>query len=131
MKRKILLAYFVLLGVATLFTPLSVSAQFNDALNQACAGQGADSVACKEIDRGLNDTNPVTSTTQDVVDLMSLVIGIIAVIIIIVAGVTMTMSQGDSGKIKSSRDAILYSAVGLVVVALSRTIIIFILNRTS
>lgn len=131
MKRKILLASLILVGVATFFTPLTVSAQFNDALNQACAGQGSESVTCNEIKSGLNDTNPVTSTTQDVVDLMSLVIGIIAVIIIIVAGVTMTMSQGDSGKIKSSRDAIIYSVVGLVVVALSRTIIIFILNRTS
>lgn len=131
MKRIVFLASLILVGATTFLNPLSVSAQFNDALNQACAGQGADSVACNEIKSGLNDTNPVTSTTQDVVDLMSLVTGIIAVIIIIVAGVTMTMSQGDSGKIKSSRDAILYSAVGLVVVALSRTIIIFILNRTS
>ncbi|HMT56096.1 MAG TPA: hypothetical protein PKD20_04435, partial [Candidatus Saccharibacteria bacterium] len=74
--------------------------------------------------------NPVTSTGQNVANLLSAAVGVAAVIVIIVAGVNMTMSQGDSGKVKASRDAIIYAAVGLVVVALSRTIVYFVVNRT-
>ena len=41
----------------------------------------------------------------------------------------MIFSAGESSSIKSARDAIIYAAVGIVVVALARTIVIFIVNR--
>ena len=120
----------MLLFSAAILGPISMaSAQFNGILEDACNGR--DSIACNELEIGRNGTSPVTSSTLTAVNIISVVTGTIAVVVIIISGITMTMSQGDAGKIKSSRDAIIYSAVGLVVIALSRTIIIFILNRTS
>jgi hypothetical protein len=126
---KALLASLVVFFSALFFAPQITSAAF-DPLGQACSGNAGSSTACTESETGKTIDNPVTDTSQSVINIISVVSAVAAVVVIIVAGVTMTLSQGDSGKIKSSRDAIIYAAVGLVVTALARTIVIFILNRT-
>jgi hypothetical protein len=60
---------------------------------------------------------------------LSLAVGVVAILIIIVAGVKMSLSTGDSGKIKSSRDQIIYASVGLIVATLAQAIVRFVLNR--
>lgn len=60
---------------------------------------------------------------------LSLAAGIIAILVIIVAGIKMTLSTGDSGKVKSSRDSIIYASVGLMVAILAQGIVRFVLNR--
>ncbi len=122
------------LTMTILFTFLGLSDKIGyaayDPLADACSGNGSGSAACIEsAPSSLND-NPVTDTTQKIVNIVSVIVGAAAVVVIIVAGITMTTSQGDSGKIKSSRDAIIYATVGLVVTALARTIVIFVINRT-
>ncbi|HMT18628.1 MAG TPA: hypothetical protein PKD15_01190 [Candidatus Saccharibacteria bacterium] len=128
MKQFMILATALL----SLLLPLGgvAAAQFDTVIPNVCNGKTSDSATCTEIDQGASGTNPVTSTGQNVANLLSAAVGVAAVIVIIVAGVNMTMSQGDSGKVKASRDAIIYAAVGLVVVALSRTIVYFVVNRT-
>lgn len=105
-----------------------VSAQFNP-LEEACeSGTASDSAICKEANR---TDNPVTGTSgiiQRVANVLAFVGGVIAVIIIVVAGITMTLSGGDPAKVKSSRDAIIYAAIGLLVVVLARSIVIFVIN---
>ena len=60
---------------------------------------------------------------------LSLIIGVIAILIIIIAGIKMTISSGDSGKVKAARDQIIYAAVGLIVAVLAQGIVRFVLNR--
>ena len=55
----------------------------------------------------------------------------IAVVIIMISGLKMIMSSGDSKKLSDARNAIIYAAVGLVVIALARVIIEFILRLVS
>lgn len=55
--------------------------------------------------------------------------GVLAVIFIVYAGFLYVTSGGDSGKVKTAKDIILYSAVGLVVIVMARSIVIFALNR--
>ena len=100
-------------------------------LDKICADNPAASV-CEEINQVDSSDNPITGDSgvvPRVVDILSLAVAVISVIIIIVAGITMTVSSGDAGKVKSSRDAIIYAVVGIVVVALARPIIIFVVNR--
>lgn len=141
--RTSFLSLALLLGILSIFPPVVAKAQF-DPLNANCGTQGNEiggcidlcneqtdnSVACTENELGKGTENPVTTTTQNVVNLLSLATAAIAVVVIIIAGITMTLSQGDAGKVKSSRDAIIYAAVGLVVAALARAIVFFIVNRT-
>jgi len=121
---------FGLIGFAALVGP-TVSAQF-DPLEKTCAQPGAaDSTICKEkaATAGEDPLAGEDSTLMKITNLLSLATSVIAVIVIIVAGFTMTLSSGDTAKISSSRNAIIYAAVGLIVVALSRAIIIFVINR--
>lgn len=63
------------------------------------------------------------------VNIISLVVGIVAVIMIIVGGFKYITSSGDSGKVGSAKNTILYAIIGLVVVALAQVIVKFVLNR--
>lgn len=102
-----------------------------DPLGQACVGQ-PNAAACQESAEGQGEENPVSGSDGVIIraaNLIALATGVIAVVIIIIAGITTTLSAGDAGKIKSSRDAIIYAAVGPVVIALARTIVVFIVNR--
>ena len=54
--------------------------------------------------------------------------GIVAVIVLIVGGILYVTSNGDAGKVKRAKDAILYSIVGLVVVMMAFVITNFIVE---
>ena len=93
---------------------------------------GSIPAVCQEALNQQGEDNPLTGqdgTLTRVANILAVVTGVIAVIIIVVAGITMTLSNGDSGKVQSSRNAIIYATVGLVVVALARSIVIFVINR--
>ncbi len=101
-----------------------------DPLGTTCL-EAPESTICKERDATLQK-NPVTGddgVLTKIVNLVAVAVSIISVIIIIIAGITMSLSAGDSNKVQSSRNAIIYALVGLVVVALSRAAVVFVINR--
>lgn len=55
--------------------------------------------------------------------------GVAAILIILIGGFIMITAGGDANKAHSGRSAIIYAAVGLVVIVLGRTIIGFVINR--
>lgn len=59
------------------------------------------------------------------------VAGVIAVIFIIVGGVTYMTSAGDPGKIQKAKSTLLYSVIGLIVVALAYAIVNFAIGAIS
>lgn len=63
------------------------------------------------------------------INIISLVVGIVAVIMIIVGGFKYITSSGDSGKVGSAKNTILYAIIGLVVVALAQVIVRFVLTK--
>lgn len=108
--------------------PIRVSAQF-DPLGAACSENSA-SAACTESKNAQDkDANPVTDTVNNVANLIAIATAVVSIIVIIIAGITMVFSAGESAAIKSARDAIIYAAVGMVVVGLARSIVVFIVNR--
>lgn len=105
-------------------------------LNQAVCGDDVDPDKrpdiCADLDPVDKDVNPLygpEGVLTRAVNALSLVIGVVAIIIIILAGIKMTMSTGDAGKVKSARDQIIYACVGLVVAVLAQAIVRFVLNR--
>ncbi len=108
--------------------PIRAYAQF-DPLEAACA-ENSSSPACVESQRGQNQTeNPVTETVNNVANLIAIATAVVSVIVIIVAGITMVLSSGEASSIKSARDAIIFASVGMVIVVLARSIVVFIVNR--
>ncbi|HEY1085887.1 MAG TPA: hypothetical protein VGE34_04140 [Candidatus Saccharimonadales bacterium] len=75
---------------------------------------------------------PTASADEVVGNVLRLVYfaaAIVCIITIVIAGILYSISNGDSGKVKTAKDAILYAVIGLVVVMFAFTITGFILGR--
>ncbi len=98
--------------------------------NSLCAGVNLDvSSNCQS---GISDqdaTAKVNDLIKDVINIFSLVVGVVAVIMIIIGGFRYITSGGDSSNISSAKNTILYAIIGLIIVALSQTIVRFVLGR--
>lgn len=133
--RKTFIIMLSMIGIISLAGLFGASAYAQDEgsfdpLAKTCA-QAPESAICLEKAAKENE-NPLSgedSTLMKITNLLALATSVIAVIVIVVAGITMSLSGGDSGKIQSSRNSIIYALVGLLVVALSRSIIFFVINR--
>lgn len=66
-----------------------------------------------------------------IIDIISVIVGIIAVVMIIIGGFKYITSGGDSGKVTSAKNTIIYAIVGLVIVALAQFIVKFVLGQSS
>jgi len=112
---------FALLGVLAVSTPAYAA---NGVFKEACSGSS--SVVCNQQKNG--EAKTLTFVKQ-IIGLLMVAIGIISVIVIIVGGIRFTTSNGDSAKIKSAKDTILYAVVGLIVAVLAFPIATFVLDR--
>ena len=120
--RIILTGFFMLIALTA---PVPVGAQL-ESLKQSCIG--VDSPICNDLRSEQNPTTGTDSIFVTIANILAIIAGIIAVIIIIIAGITMMTSGGDSGKVKSSRDTIIYAAIGIVVIVLARTLVLYVIN---
>jgi hypothetical protein len=135
--KKLLISLILALSGIFLFQGVlatGVSAEQFDPLAPTCNAasdtQEAQAI-CDDSTDGA-DRDPINGdggVIADVANLLALAGGVIAVFIIVIAGITMMTSGGDAGKVSSSRNAIIYAAVGLVVIVLARTIVVFIFDR--
>ena len=73
----------------------------------------------------------VDSVVNTIVKLLGWAAGILAVIMIIVSGIKYISSGGDSSKIASAKNALVYAIVGIIIVALSQVIVRFVLGQTT
>lgn len=89
-------------------------------------GSGKD---CKDTAAG--GGTQVDSVIQTIVRVLGIVAGILAVIMIIVSGIKYITSGGDSSKIASAKNALVYALVGIVIVALSQVIVRFVLSNAA
>lgn len=73
--------------------------------------------------------DPITNLITTVVKVFSIIIGVVSVVMIMYGGFRYITSGGDSGKITSAKDTILYAVIGLSVAALAQFIVQYVLNR--
>ena len=135
--KRIAAGLMVTLAVVGLPVALSLSTPGHVSAAAAigdCLSQGAG------LDGTLGDTcTPTTSDAGDdltdiittIVNIVSVVVGVVAVIMIIWGGAKYITSGGESGKITSAKNTIIYALIGLVIVALAQVIVHFVLNKTS
>ena len=116
-----------------LLVPVAVtamaSANHTDIHKNLCEGVSLSlsGSGCEENDEEAK--NQLNSIIKKVIAIFSLIVGIVSVIMIIIAGLKYVTSGGDSTKVTSAKDTILYAVVGLVVVALSQFIVQFVLGE--
>ena len=123
MKQQIKNAALALVMVLGLSVPLAASA---GAINvfEACNDTNKDTAVCKS-----QDNDSVNNLAKDVISTLLFVIGIVAVIMIIIGGIRYTLSNGDASQIKSAKDTVLYSVIGLIVSMLAYAIVNFVVGR--
>jgi len=118
---------FLAIAGSLLLMPVTVSAAFNPFADACSTGGSSGSAACQA-----NGSDPLTGANGKITQatrLISYLAGIASIIIMIVAGIMYITSGGDPGKIGEARDAVVYAAVGLVIVVLAQGLILFVLNR--
>ncbi len=115
------------MAFATL-APATVSAQSSQA--SICEGSGGTPGTNK--DGGFTCTKDgekkLGARIEDIVNVLLFVLGAIAVIVIVIGGIKYATSDGDSGKVTSAKNTILYAVVGLVVAILAYAIVNFVLG---
>jgi hypothetical protein len=112
--------------VASLLTPFALSPAYvaagpfsgTEAKNQACAGIN-----------GCTSTTSLDNTIKAALNILSAVAGVAAVIMVIIAGFKYITSGGDSGKVSSAKNTMVYAIIGIIVVAMSQFIAQFVINR--
>ncbi len=118
----------ILLGaiVAALLVVLMPEVGFTQAseVRQGIGATGVDTTE-GEARSGIN------SLIQTTINIISWIVGIISVIMIIIGGLKYIMSTGDSQKVDSAKNTILYAVIGLVIVAFAQIIVLFVLDTTT
>lgn len=127
--KKLLITIMTMLSTfssaAVVAQPALVAANHTAAHTAVCEGIGKTGGDCGD------DESELNKAVQAVVNILSIVVGVVAVIMIIIGGLKYVTSSGDSNKVSSAKNTILYAIVGLVIVALSQFIVRFVLDRAT
>ncbi|HEX5798455.1 MAG TPA: hypothetical protein VFX79_03810, partial [Candidatus Saccharimonadales bacterium] len=121
----------IALGFSLVFSAPGASAAdslFSGAKREACAGTQLTGTAA-DANCTADDQDRLVGTIKKGINFFSVIIGIIAVIMIIIGGFRYIISDGDSGKINTARNTIIYALVGLLLVAFAQVIVRFVLTR--
>lgn len=124
--RRVLISIFVAFA-AVFFVTANVRAQ--DPFGGICDGQRTQSSVCKAEGTTSNPLFGPTGVITRVVQILVIIAGVASVIMIMFGGFKYITSSGDSAKIGSAKDTILYAVIGLVVTILAQTIVSFVLMR--
>lgn len=65
----------------------------------------------------------------DAVQIISIVAGIVAVVMIMYSGYLYIAAGGDNNKIQEAKKTLTWSVVGLIVIVLARSIILFVISK--
>lgn len=116
-KAKIaLISLFIALGVITALPAVSYAA---DPAKDIRSGVSA---------IGGGQTKSFESNLQTIVNILLYVLGAIAVVMIVIGGIRYTTSNGEASQIKSAKDTILYSVIGLIVAIMAYAIVNFVVG---
>ena len=125
MKKAILLIGILMIPVLALgagvISPESVLAQggLNKGLDAAGGGEGLATNA---------NANDIVVT---IINIMLWLIGILAVIMLIFGGIKYATSAGDSNKVTSAKNTIMYAVIGLIVAIFAWAIVRWVTDSVS
>lgn len=126
MMKRLVLSLSVIAALSGIFS-FAAPALAVDPLDNACKGAAANSAVCEEDKQ--ETISGKGGVLYRVTQLISAIAGFAAVIAMIVGGFMYMLSNGDPAKATTAKNTIIYAAVGLVVIALSQSIISFVVNR--
>lgn len=123
--KKYLAAFGLMILVILSLSGLTFAA--DDPLKNVCAVDPASSVCDTP-----NSSKPIVGpdgVLTRVTSMLGIAAGIIAIIVLTVSGLQFILSSGDSQKVAKAKDGIIYALVGLAIVIVSRTIVMYALSK--
>lgn len=114
-------------GVMLLIGVLGVVALTTAPDAVACTGVNCVTTGASKADTGGGSN--VNTFIRRIVNILLFVLGAIAVIMIVLGGIKFTTSNGNAEQIKSAKNTILYSVIGLVVAILAYAIVNFVVQQ--
>jgi ABC-type Fe3+ transport system permease subunit len=96
---------------------------------EVCDGTAKNTEVCKNVDPGNPGTNPIIKGIKIAITVLSIIVGVAAVIMIIIGGLSFVTANGDAQAIARARSSILYALVGVVIVVMAQTLVLFVLDR--
>ena len=119
----------LLLGGVASSLLLASPVQAFDIFGDSCR-QAPDSAVCKQKEKQRNqDTNPIVRNVRTVANIIAALTAIGAIIMIMVGALNLITSGGAADQVKKGKDRIVFSLVGVIVVALAWAITRFITDR--
>lgn len=127
MRKRFIAAFApALLGLVIVLMPVSVAA-WNPFGGVDCS-KAPDSAVCSQ----KPSDNPIAGPDGVIVkatNIIAIVAGIAAVFVIIIGAIKFVTSAGDTNSVSSAKNTILYALVGLVVIAVAKILITFVVSR--
>lgn len=140
MRRRLIPAV-VLLTLCLFAAPQTVSAGPFDFFKGVCNNGGGNSTVCKDqpVDAQGNTVNPLAGPEgllAGITNIVAFVAGAAAIIMIIISAIKFITSGSDLSTgsrtdtdVEDARRGLANAVIGLAVIVLARTIIIYVLNR--
>ena len=98
-----------------------------------CEATSKDPTVCTDKDQVQTDKNNTIYGPNGIItkiaNILALIVGIAAVIVIVIAGIQYMLSTGDPAKVSRAKDAIIYAVIGLLVVVIARTLVVFVIGK--
>lgn len=100
----------------------------------AMGGEAVFAQAQQQAQQGVNTTGDqgagaVTGLVENIVNILSWIVGVASVIMIIIGGMRYITSSGDASGIQSAKNTIIYAIIGLVVAIFAQGIVQFVLSE--
>jgi preprotein translocase subunit SecG len=127
-KRIVMVRILFCLGLALLvFLPaVPVAAAYAPFSNVGCA-KAPDSAICQSS----GTANPISGpggVIHNLTNVIAVVAGAVAIIVIILGGISYITSNGDAEKVGKAKRAIIYAAVGLIIIVTAQAIIKLVIS---
>jgi len=121
--KSILFTFALLIGlVGFVAQPVGAINVFKD----SCKGSNSSDAVCTEAGKGATGASDLI---QRLITTLLYVVGVISIIVMIVGGIKYVTSDGDSSKVNSAKNTILYAVIGLVVAMLAFAIVNFVVAQ--
>lgn len=75
------------------------------------------------------DSSSLLTSFQTIANTLIFIVGAVSVLMIIIGGLRYVLSGGDAAGIKSAKDTVMYSLIGVVVALLSYAMVSFIVGK--
>lgn len=129
MLKNFATSLIALFTLVILITPVQVAAV--DAFGNVPCSEARNSAVCKDKGRSGNPISGNGSLLVNIARIVAYVGGIAAIIMIIISGIRYILSGGDPGKISSAKDTLVNSLIGIAVIVLGTTLIVYVVKMVS